>query len=161
MLLWPQPPLFQFGVDFNLDASRDLQEFCFALTTETVIDRVRPSGGRLLACTVTVCDLVTGYRVDQCCTVSAEPPWQAAELDYIAGTYGGRRRPAKFLCLFLKLLQIQPDEASRPHKFGRSVECADRVAILTSNCSGQISICGIEGTLVERKWSWSTSSSRT
>lgn len=49
------------------------KEFCFALTTETVIDR-------------------------------------AAELDYIGGTYGGRRRPAKFLCLFLKLLQIQPDE---------------------------------------------------
>ncbi|CAE8606230.1 unnamed protein product, partial [Polarella glacialis] len=49
------------------------KEFCFGLTTESVIDR-------------------------------------AAELDYVAGTYGGRRRPAKFLCLFLKLLQIQPDE---------------------------------------------------
>lgn len=35
---------------------------------------------------------------------------KAAEIDYVAGTYGGRRRPAKFLCLFLKLLQIQPDE---------------------------------------------------
>lgn len=35
---------------------------------------------------------------------------KAAELDYIGGTYGGRRRPAKFLCLFLKMLQIQPDE---------------------------------------------------
>jgi len=35
---------------------------------------------------------------------------RAAEIDYVCGTYGGRRRPAKFLCLFLKLLQIQPDE---------------------------------------------------
>lgn len=49
------------------------KEFCFGLTTESVID-------------------------------------QAAKLDYVGGTYGGRRRPAKFLCLFLKLLQIQPDE---------------------------------------------------
>ena len=39
-------------------------------------------------------------------------PWQAAKLDYVAGTYGGRRRPSRFLCLFLKLLQIQPDEES-------------------------------------------------
>ena len=36
---------------------------------------------------------------------------QAARLDYVAGTYGGRRRPSRFLCLFLKLLQIQPEEA--------------------------------------------------
>lgn len=35
---------------------------------------------------------------------------EAARLDYVAGTYGGRRRPSRFLCLFLKLLQIQPDE---------------------------------------------------
>eukprot|EP00927_Polykrikos_kofoidii_P017833 TRINITY_DN18171_c0_g1_i1.p1 TRINITY_DN18171_c0_g1~~TRINITY_DN18171_c0_g1_i1.p1 ORF type:complete len:459 (-),score=96.22 TRINITY_DN18171_c0_g1_i1:551-1927(-) len=49
------------------------KEFCFALTTETLIDR-------------------------------------AAEIDYVGGTYGGRRRPAKFLCLILKMLQIQPDE---------------------------------------------------
>jgi len=35
---------------------------------------------------------------------------RAAEIDYVGGTYGGRRRPAKFLCLFLKMLQIQPDE---------------------------------------------------
>eukprot|EP00931_Biecheleriopsis_adriatica_P089211 TRINITY_DN6337_c0_g1_i1.p1 TRINITY_DN6337_c0_g1~~TRINITY_DN6337_c0_g1_i1.p1 ORF type:complete len:365 (-),score=104.85 TRINITY_DN6337_c0_g1_i1:71-1165(-) len=49
------------------------KEFCFGLTTESVID-------------------------------------EAAKLDYVGGTYGGRRRPAKFLCLFLKLLQIQPDE---------------------------------------------------
>jgi len=49
------------------------KEFCFGLTTESLIDR-------------------------------------ASEIDYVAGTFGGRRRPAKFLCLFLKMLQIQPDE---------------------------------------------------
>lgn len=49
------------------------KEFCFGLTTETLIDR-------------------------------------AIELDYVGGTYGGRRRPAKFFCLVLKCLQIQPDE---------------------------------------------------
>eukprot|EP00392_Amoebophrya_sp_AT5.2_P016197 g16447.t1 len=27
----------------------------------------------------------------------------------VGATYGGRRRPSKFLCLLLKLLQIQPD----------------------------------------------------
>ena len=54
------------------------KEFCFGLTTESLID-------------------------------------EAARLDYVAGTYGGRRRPSKFLCLFLKLLQIQPDEAISIH----------------------------------------------
>jgi len=49
------------------------KEFCFALTTETLIDR-------------------------------------AIEIDYVGGTYGGRRRPCRFLCLVLKMLQIQPDE---------------------------------------------------
>ncbi len=34
---------------------------------------------------------------------------QAIKLEYVAGTYGGRRRPSKFICLMLKLLQIQPD----------------------------------------------------
>lgn len=49
------------------------KEHCFALTTETIIDKVE-------------------------------------HIDYVGGTYGGRRRPAKFLCLVLKMLQIQPEE---------------------------------------------------
>ena len=32
---------------------------------------------------------------------------QAVKLEYIGGTYGGRRRPTRFLCLMLKLLQIR------------------------------------------------------
>eukprot|EP01012_Entosiphon_sulcatum_P043971 TRINITY_DN58446_c0_g1_i1.p1 TRINITY_DN58446_c0_g1~~TRINITY_DN58446_c0_g1_i1.p1 ORF type:complete len:211 (-),score=51.60 TRINITY_DN58446_c0_g1_i1:104-736(-) len=35
---------------------------------------------------------------------------RAVELDYIGGTYGGMRKPTKFLCLVLKLLQIQPEK---------------------------------------------------
>lgn len=35
---------------------------------------------------------------------------RAVELKYIGGTYGGNRKPSKFLCLVLKLLQIQPDK---------------------------------------------------
>lgn len=31
-------------------------------------------------------------------------------LKYIGGTYGGARKPCPFLCLVLKLLQIQPDK---------------------------------------------------
>lgn len=35
---------------------------------------------------------------------------RAIELKYIGGCYGGTRRPSKFLCLVLKMLQIQPDD---------------------------------------------------
>jgi len=34
---------------------------------------------------------------------------KAVELEYVGGTYGGARRPAPFLCLTLKMLQIQPE----------------------------------------------------
>lgn len=70
------------------------KEFCFGLTTESVIDR-------------------------------------AVEIDYVGGTYGGRRRPCKFLCLFLKLLQIQPDDdvileymKQADYKYLRALGCA-------------------------------------
>ena len=33
---------------------------------------------------------------------------RAVELDYIGGTYGGNGKPTPFLCLILKLLQLQP-----------------------------------------------------
>lgn len=32
------------------------------------------------------------------------------QLKCIGGTYGGNRKPTPFLCLVLKLLQIQPDK---------------------------------------------------
>ena len=35
---------------------------------------------------------------------------KAVELEYIGGTYGGSRKPAPFLCLVLKMLQLQPEQ---------------------------------------------------
>lgn len=35
--------------------------------------------------------------------------WIALSIDVCAGTYGGARNPSQFLCLTLKLLQIQPE----------------------------------------------------
>lgn len=35
---------------------------------------------------------------------------RAEDVKYIAGTYGGMRKPSKFLCLLIKLLQINPEK---------------------------------------------------
>lgn len=35
---------------------------------------------------------------------------KAMELDHIGGTYGGNRKPTHFICLILKMLQIQPEK---------------------------------------------------
>lgn len=35
---------------------------------------------------------------------------KAMELRYIGGVYGGNVKPSPFLCLLLKMLQIQPDK---------------------------------------------------
>ena len=50
--------------------------------------------------------------------IAALPPLPAAEtlidkaieLEYIGSTYGGAARPTPFICLVLKMLQIQPDK---------------------------------------------------
>ena len=34
---------------------------------------------------------------------------KAMLLDHVGGVYGGTRRPARFMCLLLKMLQIQPE----------------------------------------------------
>ncbi|EKX72971.1 conserved hypothetical protein [Theileria equi strain WA] len=34
---------------------------------------------------------------------------KAIEIEYIGGTFGGNRQPSPFICLVLKLLQIQPE----------------------------------------------------
>lgn len=34
---------------------------------------------------------------------------RAVSLNYVGGTFGGNQRPTKFLCLLLKMLQIQPE----------------------------------------------------
>lgn len=35
---------------------------------------------------------------------------KAMELKYIGGVYGGNIKPTPFLCLILKMLQIQPEK---------------------------------------------------
>lgn len=35
---------------------------------------------------------------------------EAIKLTYVGGTYGGTRKPTRFLMLILKLLQISPDK---------------------------------------------------
>ena len=35
---------------------------------------------------------------------------KAVELDHVGGTFGGNNKPTKFLCLVLKMLQLQPEK---------------------------------------------------
>lgn len=55
---------------------------------------------------------------------------KAIALEYIGGTYGGMAAPTKFLCLVLKLLQIQPDKEivyefikNTDYKYVRALGC--------------------------------------
>uniref|UniRef100_A0A914HC58 Pre-mRNA-splicing factor 38 n=1 Tax=Globodera rostochiensis TaxID=31243 RepID=A0A914HC58_GLORO len=51
------------------------------------------------------------YWKEQCFGLSAETVVdRAIELRYIGGIYAGNIKPAQFLCLTLKLLQLQPDK---------------------------------------------------
>ena len=51
------------------------------------------------------------YTKEHCFALNSETLVEKAfELKYIGGTYGGQRRPTKFLCLLLKMLQIQPEQ---------------------------------------------------
>eukprot|EP01079_Euglenida_sp_SAG-EU17-18_P002739 gene2739-3376_t len=51
------------------------------------------------------------YWKEQCFGLDAEKLVdRAIELEYLGGIYGGLRKPTKFLCLVLKMLQIQPDK---------------------------------------------------
>jgi pre-mRNA-splicing factor 38A len=50
------------------------------------------------------------YWKEHCYALTAETLVdKAVELEYIGGTYGGSRKPAPFLCLVLKMLQLQPE----------------------------------------------------
>jgi pre-mRNA-splicing factor 38A len=44
------------------------------------------------------------------CTAADVAEKAAVQLQAIGGTYGGNAKPSRFLCLVLKMLQIQPDE---------------------------------------------------
>ncbi|KAL7120061.1 hypothetical protein ACP275_02G099800 [Erythranthe tilingii] len=51
------------------------------------------------------------YWKEQCFGLTAETLVdKAMELDHLGGTNGGNRRPTPFMCLVMKMLQIQPDK---------------------------------------------------
>lgn len=51
----------------------------------------------------------TMYWKEKCFALTSETIIDnAIELQYIGGTYGGYKMPTEFICLILKLLQIQP-----------------------------------------------------
>ncbi|KAK4803304.1 hypothetical protein SAY86_001507 [Trapa natans] len=51
------------------------------------------------------------YWKEQCFGLTAETLVdKAMELDHVGGTFGGSRKPTPFLCLVLKMLQIQPEK---------------------------------------------------
>jgi len=51
------------------------------------------------------------YWKEHCFGLTAESLVEkAVELNYLGGTYGGQRKPTNFICLVLKLLQLQPDK---------------------------------------------------
>ncbi|KAK6119057.1 hypothetical protein DH2020_047207 [Rehmannia glutinosa] len=51
------------------------------------------------------------YWKEQCFGLTAETLVdKAMELDHVGGTHGGNRKPTPFMCLVMKMLQIQPDK---------------------------------------------------
>ena len=51
------------------------------------------------------------YWKEHCFALSADALVdKAIELQYVGGTYGGNRVPTPFICLLLKMLQIQPEK---------------------------------------------------
>jgi pre-mRNA-splicing factor 38A len=53
----------------------------------------------------------TTYWKESCFALTAETVIErAVDLKAAGGTYGGGRKPSDFLCLILKMLQIQPSK---------------------------------------------------
>ena len=51
------------------------------------------------------------YWKEECFGLNAETLVdKAVQLNHVGGTYGGQRKPADFMCLICKMLQIQPDK---------------------------------------------------
>lgn len=53
------------------------------------------------------------YYKERCFALTAETLVDRAfeDLKYLGGTFGAMHKPCKFLCLLLKMLQIQPEDA--------------------------------------------------
>lgn len=53
----------------------------------------------------------TVYWKESCFALTAESLIdKAVDLKSVGGTFGGTRKPCNFLCIILKMLQIQPDK---------------------------------------------------
>ena len=72
------------------------------------------------------------YFKERCFALNAETLIDRAfsDLKYIGGTYGALNNPTNFLCLLLKMLQIQPEEDivlefinQDDHKYIRALGC--------------------------------------
>lgn len=51
------------------------------------------------------------YWKEQCFGLTAETLVdKAMEIDHLGGTFGGNRKPTPFMCLVMKMLQIQPEK---------------------------------------------------
>ena len=51
------------------------------------------------------------YWKEHCFALTAEAVVdKAVDINSLGGTFGGARKPTKFVCLLLKLLQLQPDK---------------------------------------------------
>lgn len=75
-------------------------------------------------CLINVRQETTGYYDHKCCVIYCRARVtilcfdypaellvdKAMELDHVGGTYGGNIKPTPFLCLVLKMLQIQPEK---------------------------------------------------
>jgi pre-mRNA-splicing factor 38A len=51
------------------------------------------------------------YWKEHCFGLNAEGVVdKAVDINHVGGTYGGTRKPTDFMCLLLKMLQLQPDK---------------------------------------------------
>ena len=72
------------------------KEHCFGLTSASVVEKA----AQLRYVGAPCCSPLTGAEQEQ----ALSSGWPAG------GTYGGGRKPTEFMCLTLKLLQLQPDK---------------------------------------------------
>lgn len=76
------------------------------------------------------------YWKEQCFGLTSETLVdKAIELAYIGGTFGGNQQPTPFLCLLLKMLQLQPEiEVVREFIQNEEYKCVLRVHVMLSRC---------------------------
>jgi pre-mRNA-splicing factor 38A len=112
----PHPLVVKLKWSNIYESDSETEEQCSGLTAETPVDwavelrrRIGASPQWLVDKTVRSGIYRSSYWREQCFGLTAETLVdRAMELDHVGGTYG-RNRPTPFLCLALKMLQMQPD----------------------------------------------------